>query len=159
MKGQGEKPPSGINVKAFERIDQAESVQDYIEILDVFDGLAGIQRLKRAAIEKCRLKPGMSILDVGCGTGLETMRLAKLVAPSGTVIGIDASEKFLTEARRRAVRLALPINYPQGDAQQLPFSEQTFDIARASGYFHIWPIPNEPWPNSSGSRSPAVLSP
>jgi ubiquinone/menaquinone biosynthesis C-methylase UbiE len=126
---------SGINVKAFEQIDQADSVQDYIHILDVFDGLAGIQRLKRAAIEQCRLSPGASALDVGCGTGLETVRLAKLVAPSGRVVGIDASEKFLNEARRRAAGLGLPIDYRQGDAQQLPFPEKIFDVARAERLF------------------------
>ena len=125
----------GINVKAFERIDDADTVQDYIHILDVFDGLAGIQRLKRAAIEQCRLSPGASVLDAGCGTGLETIRLAKLVAASGTVVGIDASEKFLTEARRRAAGLGLPIDYRQGDVQQLPFPEKAFDVARAERLF------------------------
>lgn len=90
MSDSRENHSPGINVKAFERIDDAETVQDYIHILDVFDGLAGIQRLKHAAIEQCRLGPGLSVLDAGCGTGLETIRLAKLVAPSGTVLGIDA---------------------------------------------------------------------
>jgi ubiquinone/menaquinone biosynthesis C-methylase UbiE len=126
---------SGINVKAFEQIDQADSLQDYIHILDVFDGLAGIQRLKRAAIEWCRLSPGMAVLDVGCGTGLETTRLAKAVAPSGMVVGIDASEKFLTEARRRGVTLALPVEYRHSDAQQIPFPEETFDVVRAERLF------------------------
>jgi ubiquinone/menaquinone biosynthesis C-methylase UbiE len=135
MSDTDEKSPSGINVKAFEQIDRADSVQDYVHILDVFDGLAGIQRLKRAAIEECRLRPGMSVLDVGCGTGLETVRLAKVVAPSGKVIGIDASEKFLDEARRRAESLGLPIDYRHGDAQQLPFPEKTFDVARAERLF------------------------
>ena len=65
------------------------SVRDYIRILDIFDGLAGIQRLKQAAVERCRLGPGRSVLDVGCGTGLETVRLAKLVAPSVAVLRGD----------------------------------------------------------------------
>jgi ubiquinone/menaquinone biosynthesis C-methylase UbiE len=125
----------GINVKVFERIDDTDTVQGYIHILDVFDSLAGIQRLKRAATELCRIGPGVSVLDAGCGTGLETMRLAKLVGPSGRVVGIDASEKFLTEARRRAVGLALPIDYRQGDVQQIPFPEATFDVARAERLF------------------------
>jgi ubiquinone/menaquinone biosynthesis C-methylase UbiE len=126
---------AGINVKAFERIDDAGTVQDYIQILDVFDSLDGIQRLKQAAIVQCRLGPGASVLDAGCGTGLETIRLAKLVAPSGRVVGIDASEKFLAEARRRAAGLTLPIDYRQGDAQQLPFPEKSFDVARAERLF------------------------
>ena len=54
---------SGINVKAFERIDEADSVQDYIHILDIFDGLAGIKRLKQLAIEQCRV--GNRLGDLG----------------------------------------------------------------------------------------------
>ena len=131
----------GINVKAFEGIDNAEAVQDYIHILDVFDGLAGIQRLKRTAIEHCRLAPGMDVLDAGCGTGLETVRLAGLVAPSGRVVGVDASERFLEEARRRAAGLALPIDYRRSDAQQLPFPDKTFDVARAERLFPYLPNP------------------
>lgn len=142
MSDSRENHSPGINVKAFERIDDAEIVQDYIHILDVFDGLAGIQRLKRAAIEQCRLRPGLSVLDAGCGTGLETIRLAKLVAPSGTVVGIDASEKFLGEARRRAADLGLPIDYRQADAQHLPFPEKTFDVARAERLFPYLADPN-----------------
>ncbi|SLM49220.1 Methyltransferase type 11 [Nitrospira japonica] len=124
-----------INVKAFEQIDEAANVQDYIRILDVFDSLDGIQRLKKAAIDRCRIRPGLSVLDNGCGIGLETIRLARLVAPSGKVTGLDYSLKFLDEARRRASRLELPATYQQGDAQQLPFSSRTFDVSRSERLF------------------------
>jgi hypothetical protein len=72
MSDSRENQPAGINVKAFERIDDSAAVQDYIHILDVFDGLAGIQRLKRAAIDQCRLGPGTSVLDAGCGTAVSS---------------------------------------------------------------------------------------
>jgi ubiquinone/menaquinone biosynthesis C-methylase UbiE len=75
------------------------------------------------------------VLDVGCGTGLETVRLAKLVAPSGAVVGIDASRKFLEEARRRTSGLGLPIDFQAGDARYLPFPEQIFDVSRAERLF------------------------
>lgn len=120
-----------VNVKAFEQIDEAANVQDYVHILDVFDALAGIQRLKKIAIERCRIQSGMSVLDSGCGIGLETVKLAKLVAPSGRVTGLDWSRKFLDEAQRRAAALNLPITYQQGDAQHLPFSDNTFDVSRS----------------------------
>jgi ubiquinone/menaquinone biosynthesis C-methylase UbiE len=53
----------------------------------------------------------MLVLDSGCGAGLETVRLARLVAPSGKVTGIDTSQAFLAEARKRAEGLRLPIEY------------------------------------------------
>lgn len=121
----------GINVKTFEQVDDAATVPDYIRILDDFDRLPGIQTLKQAAIERCQIRPGMSVLDVGCGTGLETVRLARLVAPSGHVTGVDLSDDLLAEARRRASGLGLPIDYRQGNAEHLPLPDHAFDIARA----------------------------
>jgi ubiquinone/menaquinone biosynthesis C-methylase UbiE len=45
------------------------------------------------------LKPGMKILDVGCGTGSITRDIAAIVGPSGKVIGIDNTEKFITAGK------------------------------------------------------------
>ncbi|MDF0644420.1 MAG: methyltransferase domain-containing protein [Nitrospira sp.] len=127
--------PGRINVTAFEQIDAAANVQDYVHILDVFDRLEGIQRLKKAAIERCRIRPGLSVLDSGCGIGLETVKLAGLVAPSGQVVGLDYSRKFLDVAQRRGAGLDLPITYRQGDAQQLPFPNAAFDVSRSERLF------------------------
>jgi SAM-dependent methyltransferase len=72
----------------------------YLEILDKFDALPGIQALKKAAIERCGIQAGMSILDDGCGAGLESVRLTRLVGPTGKVIGLDASQAFIAERLR-----------------------------------------------------------
>jgi ubiquinone/menaquinone biosynthesis C-methylase UbiE len=77
----------------------------------------------------------MSVLDVGCGTGLETARLAKLVGPSGSVVGLDASRELLAEAKRCAEGTALPVGYLQGDAHRLPFPDDHYDVARAERLF------------------------
>ncbi|MEJ5961515.1 methyltransferase domain-containing protein [Pedobacter immunditicola] len=45
------------------------------------------------------LKKGMRVLDVGCGTGAISNGIAKLVAPTGCVIGIDNTEKFITSGK------------------------------------------------------------
>ncbi len=126
---------TGIDVKSFEAMDASKELQAYINILDVFDGLSGIQTLKKAAIERCHIREGMSILDAGCGTGLETVRLARLVGSSGNVIGLDASRNLLAEASRRAQGSRLPIEYREGDVQQLPFPDNCFDVARAERLF------------------------
>lgn len=46
--------------------------------------------------------PGMRVLDVGCGPGDVTMRAARLVGPTGHVIGVDADPKMVAAARQRA---------------------------------------------------------
>src|ERR1043165_8911921 len=45
------------------------------------------------------LKPGMKILDVGCGTGSITRDIAAIAGPSGKVVGIDNTEKFITAGK------------------------------------------------------------
>ena len=122
-------------MKSFEAMDASKELQAYINILDVFDGLPGIQALKKAAIERCQIREGMWILDAGCGTGLETVRLARLVGSSGKVIGLDVSRKLLAEASRRVQGSRLPIEYREGDVQQLPFPDNYFDVARAERLF------------------------
>jgi SAM-dependent methyltransferase len=47
------------------------------------------------------IKPGMAVLDVGCGTGAITRGMAERAGQSGTVIGIDPSEPLVTQAREK----------------------------------------------------------
>jgi ubiquinone/menaquinone biosynthesis C-methylase UbiE len=135
MSDGAENDVTGIDVKSFEAMDASKELQAYINILDVFDGLPGIRALKKAAIARCQIREGMSILDAGCGTGLETVRLARLVGSSGNVIGLDASRNLLAEASRRAQGSRLPIEYREGDIHQLPFPDNYFDVARAERLF------------------------
>ncbi len=73
------------------------------------------------------LKPGMSVLDCGCGPGTITQGLAQLVAP-GDVVGCDIEEGMV----ERAIALAEPRNLPNlrfqvGNILDLPFEDDTFD--------------------------------
>lgn len=56
------------------------------------------------AISSMALRPGMRVLDLGCGTGLNHPLLIAAVGPTGTVIGVDSSSQMLAQARRRARR-------------------------------------------------------
>jgi SAM-dependent methyltransferase len=70
------------------------------------------------------VSPGHRVLDVGCGTGIVARTAADLVAPAGSVTGLDLNEAMLTVARRVRPDLA----WRQGDACALPFDDQTFDV-------------------------------
>lgn len=50
---------------------------------------------------------GMTVLDVGCGRGITTLGLARLVGDSGRVIAVDVQERMLAMVRRRARRAGL----------------------------------------------------
>ena len=77
------------------------------------------------------LRPGMRVLEVGCGTGVFLPLLAGAVAPDGRVTGIDHSAAFLEEARQRVVTtgFASPVTLQEADAYHLPFADASFDAA------------------------------
>ena len=69
---------------------------------DVLSGERFIYRAGRvAAIDALGLRPGDTVLDLGCGTGLNFPLLIERVGPSGLVIGLDASSSMLRMARSR----------------------------------------------------------
>jgi len=77
------------------------------------------------------LRPGLALLDVGCGPGTITCDLATRVAP-GPVIGVDTSEEVVAEARR----LAEPdgpttVSFEVGSAFDLRFEDDAFDVVHA----------------------------
>jgi SAM-dependent methyltransferase len=85
--------------------------------------------------------PGRVALDVGCGFGLETLRLAEAVRPGGRVAGIDKSGEFIALAQRRAAAAGLEIDLRAGDAQALPYPDHGFDIVRAERVMVYLPEP------------------
>lgn len=66
---------------------------------------------------------GQAVLDVACGSGIVARTAAEIVAPGGSVTGLDLNEAMLTVARR--VRPGL--DWRQGDAAALPFPDRSFD--------------------------------
>ncbi|MFO0991669.1 MAG: methyltransferase domain-containing protein [Hyphomicrobiales bacterium] len=118
-----------ISLRSFTALDQVQDVDAYVRALEAFDEIPQLQELKRIARDM--LKPGWSVLDVGCGFGLETVRLARIVGQAGRAAGIDKSEEFIAQAKQRAAAAGLAIDYRAGDAQALPYADATFDAVRA----------------------------
>ena len=58
--------------------------------------------LGRRGLAALAPQPGESVLDIGCGGGETALDLARLVAPNGTVVGVDLSAAVLAFARRAA---------------------------------------------------------
>ena len=78
-----------------------------------------------------RLRPGLSLLDVGCGPGSLTIDLARQVAP-GRVVGVDASEEVLEEARAATEAAgATNLAFHAGNAYELAYDEGSFDVVHA----------------------------
>lgn len=76
------------------------------------------------------IKEGMTILDVGCGTGNMSLWMAEKVGPKGQVIGIDASTEQIEVSKARAKSMGLEnIRFVHLDFSQIRSLDTLFDIA------------------------------
>ncbi len=71
---------------------------------------------------------GDRVLDVACGTGIVARRAASRVGTSGSVVGLDINEGMIAVAEETAAAIQPSIEWRQGDATDLPFSDERFDV-------------------------------
>ena len=77
------------------------------------------------------IRPGLDILDVGCGPGTLTLGLARRVG-SGRVVGVDSAEEVIDVARATAVGASVGnVRFAVGDTYALDFDDASFDIVHA----------------------------
>jgi SAM-dependent methyltransferase len=77
-----------------------------------------ISPFSEAALELHPVAPGSRVLDLGCGLGDTTVRLAEQVGPEGEVLGIDAGERFVEHASKEAQAAGVTnVSYEVGDVQ------------------------------------------
>jgi SAM-dependent methyltransferase len=88
------------------------------------------------------LSPGDRVLDVACGTGNFTRGFARSVAPQGLAVGIDVSETMLARAVEDTAKAGLDnVTFVRGDAQELPFRDESFDAVCCFAAFHLFADP------------------
>lgn len=74
-----------------------------VRLFDVFARFGfDISGWRREAISKLGLRPGNTVVDIGCGTGLNFPLLHQAVGKEGKIIGVDLSDEMLNQARQRA---------------------------------------------------------
>jgi ubiquinone/menaquinone biosynthesis C-methylase UbiE len=76
-------------------------------------------------VDRTKITPGMRVLDVACGTGNTAIPAAKAGAD---VTGIDLAPNSLAQAREWAAREKLNIRFDEGDAEDLPYPDHSFDV-------------------------------
>lgn len=96
-------------------------------------------RFRQEVLKLAAIAPGQRVLDVGCGTGTQTIAIARQVAPGGSVTGVDVSPEMLASARRRSAQAGVAIEFRHSDATALPFPDQSFDRVMMCMAMHMLP--------------------
>ena len=76
-------------------------------------------------VARTKIVRGTRVLDVACGTGNTAIPAARA---GGSVTGVDIASNLLAQARKRAAAEQLEIRFQEGDAEELPFGDQEFDV-------------------------------
>lgn len=102
-----------------------------------------VRHLKLRTYELMRIEPGARVLDAGCGPASDTLALAALVGPGGSVAGIDQDATMVAEADRRALAagLGLIASHRCASVLSLPFDDETFEACRFERLFTYLPDP------------------
>lgn len=80
-------------------------------------------------LEHVPLRPGMQVLDLGCGTGFPAIELAERLGPGSRVHGLDPWTPALERARAKAAaRGASHLRLDAGDAGRMPYPDRSFDL-------------------------------
>lgn len=109
-----------------------------------------LDRLPRSCVESfagvsnvavfAEIPEGSTVLDLGCGAGLDSLIAAERTGPGGRVIGIDFSWSMLARASAgaRGSRLG-NVLFCQADAERLPLGDESIPVALVNGIFNLNP--------------------
>jgi arsenite methyltransferase len=100
------------------------------------EAFAGVSNVSMIA----EIPEGATVLDLGCGAGLDSLIAARRAGRSGRVIGIDFSDTMLERARKAAREAAVSnASFEHADAEHLPLDDACIDVAIVNGIFNLNP--------------------
>jgi SAM-dependent methyltransferase len=96
-------------------------------------GRGGYLGVVRSLLDAVQVQPGEVVLDMGCGSGVVTRWVARQTGGANRLVGVDINAYLLREATALARREGLgdAIMFQEGNAEALPFPEQSFDVTLA----------------------------
>ncbi len=94
------------------------------------------------ALRLANITPGQRALDVACGTGRGTVGLAQAVGEQGRVDALDISDAMLEQARAKTEKMGLAerVQFKQGNARELPYPDDSFDVVYNGYMFDLIPL-------------------
>ncbi len=93
--------------------------------------------IKQRSYALMRIQAGQTLLDVGCGPGIDTVAMGQITGPRGKVFGVDSDGHMIAEAEKRAQSNQVDsfVTHITAAAQSLPFDSASIDGCRSERLF------------------------
>ncbi len=115
----------GYNAEALARLPEA--------VTQAFSGIGNPLRIRP-------LRSGMTVIDIGCGAGMDLLLAARAVGPTGRAIGVEMTPAMVELARSGARTAALDnVEVRGGDVVALPIDSESADVVTSNGVLNLVP--------------------
>jgi ubiquinone/menaquinone biosynthesis C-methylase UbiE len=120
---------------------RAALIDGYSRSAPIYDQTAGMTYLGALwkLLPRVSVGPRPSILDVGCGTGINLLEAARVLAPCGRLLGVDLAPGMVEEARRKAAIAGVPATFVVGDAAHIEVEDGSVDLVICNSCYHWFP--------------------
>ncbi|HEX2996542.1 MAG TPA: class I SAM-dependent methyltransferase [Anaerolineales bacterium] len=108
----------------------------------IYDGIVSLlfsgqeKKIRQNVLDLAEIRPGESILEVGCGTGTITLGAKARAGTNSQVVGIDVAPDMLVTARQKAEKAGLDVAFQPGRIEEIPFPDAQFDLVLGSLMLH-----------------------
>jgi SAM-dependent methyltransferase len=87
-----------------------------------------------------QIQAGETVLDIGCGAGMDLLLAAGRTGPAGHAIGVDMTDAMIERARKSAAETGMPqVEIRKGDATSLPVANDSVDVVISNGVLNLVP--------------------
>jgi SAM-dependent methyltransferase len=85
------------------------------------------------------IEPGETVLDIGCGAGMDLLLAARRTGPAGRAIGVDMTPAMIERAKRAAIRAGVweTVDVRRGIAEELPVESESIDVVISNGVLNL----------------------